>query len=554
MTDQANKPLESKEVVNETTMAAPVQGETSPKGQPTTNTDVPAAEASVPTKDGSNPDKGEAYKDKAREVTEELEKSRTEEDIEDELVIKPQNIDAQFPVFINEPHAKGEKETISLPSAFPGYITAKVNNAPNVNLSDNESSVKWARTVNAGTELVTIDNIYREALEKEDSQWQQAIDANGVKLMGSAPGMTKVSGEALTGERATLRFLKFAGLGSIFSIPLWHTGIWITIKTPSEARLLELSREMIDEKIMLGRSTHGLALSAVNSVYAEKLVKLAMDHIYSTNIKTDKNLLDVISCHDIDTIIWGLACSIWNNGFQYSRGCTHDPEKCQHIVEEKIDVSKLLWVNKTALTPWQIAHMARRKQSEVTLEEVDRYQKELLSSQPKQITVELPSNGNKFNINLKVPTINEYIERSNDWIQSVVDSVERALTVDPTDEDRNKFINENARTTLMRQYGHWVESIVFDENQITDKETIDTQLEWLSSVDEIRNTFTDEIRKYINESAVSVIGIPSFTCPKCGGEQKYTAKNNSLYSIIPLDMINTFFYLHVQRAYLIRNR
>ena len=54
MTDQTNKP---EEVVNETTMAAPVQGETSPKGQPTTNTNVPNTEANVQAKDGSNPNK-----------------------------------------------------------------------------------------------------------------------------------------------------------------------------------------------------------------------------------------------------------------------------------------------------------------------------------------------------------------------------------------------------------------------------------------------------------------------------------------------------------------
>lgn len=541
------------EIIDEATMVTPVKGESSAEGQSITNTNVSSTETNLETQ---NEEAREAsYRGKAEEVAKELSKMNAEDKSEDDkLFIKPQKVDAKYPIFIPVDNFDPMKGFIRMPSSFEDYVTAKLNNAPKILIGENEESNKWRRAVIEGLDLTTVGDMYRSSLEREDAEWAQSIDANGKALMASAPELAKTSGEALSGERATLRFLKFAGLGSIFSIPLWHTGIWITIKTPSEATLLELNREMTSEKIDLGRATHGLALSAVSATYAEKLVKVAIDHIYTTNLKTDKNLLDVISCHDIDTIIWGLACAIWNNGFQYARGCTHDPEKCHHVVEEKIDVSKLLWVNKNALTPWQVAHMARKRQGEVTMEDVERYQKEMLDIQPRRITMDVPNSENKFYMDLKVPTVSEYFERSSDWIQSVVSSVERALTIDPSDDERNSFIDHNARSTLMRQYSHWVEGIEFDTNVIKDRETIDTQLEWLSGIDETRNKFIDEVKKYINDSAISVIGIPSYTCPNCKNEQKYTAKNDSLYSIIPLDIINTFFYLHVQKVFLIQNR
>ena len=99
----------------------------------------------------------------------------------------------------------------------------------------------------------------------------------------------------------------------------------------------------------------------------------------------------------------------------------------------------------------------------------------------------------------------------------------------------------------MRQYTHWVKGINFEDNVIEDKSTIESILDRLSGEDEVRTKFLEEVKKYINDSAISVVGIPSYECPSCHQEQKYTAKNDSLTSIIPMDILQTFFSLHVQK-------
>ena len=465
---------------------------------------------------------------------------------EKDLLIKPQNVELQFPVFIKLDKFNPEETTLPLPSGFPSYVAAQIQNAPNTRLDDTKKTGTWSATMMDGMQLVPKEDAYRSTLENENAHFVQAVQSDSGLLHATAPSFKSKGGETLDGERGVLRFMRFAGLGSIFMIPLWHTGIWITLKSPSEAKLLELQREIISEKIQLGRTSYGLALSSIVSCYSEKILKLAMEQLYQSNLKTDKNLFEIISSHDIPTIIWGMACAIWNNGFQYERSCTHDPSKCNHVVQEKLDITKLLWVNKSALSAWQVSHMTRKKLGDITLEDVERYKKETLQMQDRRCEMKM-ENGNVYSFDLKVPTIKEYIEYSNDWINSMAEMVEMAVGSDNDENKRNAFIVSHAQSSLMRQYTHWVKGINFEDNVIEDKSTIESILDRLSGEDEVRTKFLEEVKKYINDSAISVVGSPSYECPSCHKEQKYTAKNDSLTSIIPMDILQTFFSLHVQK-------
>ena len=99
----------------------------------------------------------------------------------------------------------------------------------------------------------------------------------------------------------------------------------------------------------------------------------------------------------------------------------------------------------------------------------------------------------------------------------------------------------------MRQYRHWIESIEYGSNIIDDPETMDSLLDKLSSDDIIRDGYIDAVLKYINESVISVIGIPVFDCPACNMTQENTQSTESFKNIIPLDVISVFFGLLTQR-------
>ena len=78
------------------------------------------------------------------------------------------------------------------------------------------------------------------------------------------------------------------------------------------------------------------------------------------------------------------------------------------------------------------------------------------------------------------------------------------------------------------------------------RETLSNIMNRISSQDDIRNEIIEAVRNYIDHTSLTVIGIPTYKCPACGGENKVEGTQESFEGIIPLDVYNTFFLLLVQ--------
>jgi hypothetical protein len=97
----------------------------------------------------------------------------------------------------------------------------------------------------------------------------------------------------------------------------------------------------------------------------------------SLAIKEGDNIRNYIKTPDLPILLWGLACSIYSNGFQYTRACISDPEKCNHILKEKLDLSKLLWTDSSALTAHQVNHMTKRQRGSMETDSLNAIQMNL---------------------------------------------------------------------------------------------------------------------------------------------------------------------------------
>ena len=435
-------------------------------------------------------------------------------------------------------------ETVNMPSASKEDCLKAITDAPNIPLNDNEASRDWAETLNEGLNQAAFGDNYEGTLENPDAEFHQAVDSPEGKLHGSRPGFSPVSNQVLSGQRGILRMMAHKGMGTIFRTPLWHTGIWITFKSPSEVELLELHRQLISDKIALGRNTYGLALSSTSVYFADRLMSFALDHVYETSLEDAVDLKTVISVHDISAVLWGLANTIYPRGFQYRRSCVTNPQKCNHVIEDRLNLAKLLWTNTRAFTPSQLVHMTKRRAGSIKLADVDRYKQELLSGQKRLVEID-EGTGQEISMQFRIPTVSQYIDAGQEWISSIVSMVNRSLGIDATYQARNEYILKNGQATAMRQHLHWVENIQFDSNTIEDVETLRGVFDTLSSDDITRNDFTQKIQKYIDDTAIAVIGIPVYDCPKCGDTQPTGFPRQT--SIIPIDIYQTFFTLLVQK-------
>lgn len=436
-------------------------------------------------------------------------------------------------------------EVVYLPSSTRETVAASIAEIPNVSIADNREGREWVEAVNQGMVMLPFDEVQQEALQRAEGQFRQAVEFQGAKMAGGYPRFTATSNETLKGERAAIRLMSHLGLGSIFQVPLWHTGIWVTIKAPTDGELLELQRRILDNKITLGRQSYGLVHSNTASYIVDIVASFVLEHVYDSTLKTTDDLKTIIATQDHMALAWGLACSIYTRGFHFQRACTTDPMKCTHVSTELLNLSKLLWVDEKALTEHQRAHMSKRRSNSMSMEEVKRYQAEMLRTQKRTISV--GSKDHEIQLVLKTPSLADFIDSGHRWVDSISSMVNMALGMDGTSEERDNYITKHGKATSLRQYAHWIESIEFAGSSIEDQESIEDNLNLITSSDAVRDDILVKVSEYIRDTTIALVGIPAFDCPACGTEQKSDPVYPRHTNVIALDPYRLFFTLLMQR-------
>jgi hypothetical protein len=367
---------------------------------------------------------------------------------------------------------------------------------------------EWVAATGIGMFHAPAGDFHSDLTEREGSAWRQAVKREDGRVMAlTRPPKYADTDTILTGAAAVARMNSILSIGGTYRIPLWHSGFWITLRAPSDGRLLELDRMMAEEKIQLGRQTSGLLYSNESVFQLARLVNFALDHLESTTLKdgSRKNIMEMMDCHDAQTLAWGLACAIWPNGFQYARAILGKTPAENKVIKGLVNVSKLQWIDTNSLTDKQIRHMSRVKEGCITNEEIAAYKNEFRNRE-RQIVLD-----ENARVNLGVPSIAEHIERGQSWVNSIVVNNDRAFGMDQDEAVRNSFLNQQANATILRQYGHWVKSIELG-NGVTgegDRGTVDDLLDRLSQEDRYRNLLMNGIIQYCEDTTFCFIGVPT---------------------------------------------
>lgn len=390
------------------------------------------------------------------------------------------------------------------------------------------------------------ENVNATPFYRDNSHWLQGVEHNGELLSVSKPRFSKETGK-LSGNAALLRIRAAAGLGTVVNVPLWHTGIWIKLKAPSEGALLELERRIGLEKINLGRSTIGVSFTNVSIYTTYYLLELIFDHLYEvTYHTTDSDALEnVIKVTDIPQMVWGIACAIWPNGYRLVRPCVSDPTKCSRIDEKHVNVTKLSWVDNRALSNYQRNHMTHRD-GQFSDEQLATYENEHLVQQRKKVKI-----SDEISLRLRVPTIAQYKQAGFAWVDSVVRMADEAFGQSLRGDERNNYIQQQAAMSNLRRYSHWIEAIELDdgESSIEDQNGIDEALNALTGHEQTRSKILNEIETFMRESVISTIGIPRYDCPDCGGEPDPDTISTRQPELIQLEVNQIFFTLQFMNVY-----
>ncbi len=448
------------------------------------------------------------------------------------------------------------EEIIPLPATFGQAIEEAIAKMSALSQADNSL---WVEALQRGRTMGYSGDEIVPALSRAGTLWTHAPHANGgPALHGVSLALDAGKGKALTGERAVLTALSHFKMGTLFRAPLWSSGIWITVKAPGEARLVEFARQMVSNKITMGRMTYGMSFSSHMVYTAELFAELLAECEYNSTANEKVELMDVISIQDFMTIVWALACAIYPNGFNYRRSCVNSPDKCNHVVEERINVSRMLRVNQNAFTQEQLAFMGNKKNRSVSLEEIKKYQAGFAANFNYEKTLISHRTGSKMKVIFKVPSLREYLTTGDKWATSISAAVVEALGADADPAKRNSYMQDLAKVSSSRQYLHWVDSIVIDTDPITDRDAIEEIFTNVVSADnDLREQFEEAVTEFQNVTTISVIGIPNYRCPACKGIQHQTegaGDDEDVPAIIPVEAVSTFFDLIFQKVSLIRQR
>jgi len=472
----------------------------------------------------------------------------TEEEPENEYILETSKGEPK--VTITDDHegavvndAKGKPVTegsLAIPSIPLDQFNDYIQSVQRIAETIPEMLKEWRQVVAESIPHYSPGGLYQSRFSDEDSDWNQGV-LNAGNLTQSGPLKFKNSSGELKGELALLKITKFLGMGEVYNVMLPHSGMWVTIKPPSERDFIDFYNLIFRDKVRLGRATAGFTLTNMSVQVNNRLFDFIVQHIHSVNYgDIGKEELDSkLLIHDFPILAWGMACAIYPNGFNHTRACTANIEECGRTATTKLNLDKLAYVDNGALTISQRNILSENRPNKLTLDSYKKYQAEhdrVVDS------VFVSKQGVKFKFT--VPTFKDYTTNGLKWVNQITNTVEQVLLgKDASEDDKLNTLNQYVNTSSLRQYNHFIEYIEADGSVITDRDTIDSLLDLLSGDDDIRKELTSAILKYKSKTSIALIGIPEYKCKSCGGLNKLEGVQSSVTNVIPLDTLALFFLM-----------
>jgi hypothetical protein len=410
-----------------------------------------------------------------------------------------------------------------------------------------EDGRAWAAMASFAADLLPKSPVYEEIKHREKGDIHQYVEHEGFKMGASMPSYDYIPGKKLAGKEAAARMRSAMGLGAKIRIPLWHSGIWVELEAPSDSELLMLDQLISEEKIELAAKTGGMIFSNEGIYMFEHLMNFILDHVIATSLNTTdrETLLRVISLQDCYYLAHGMAMTIYPQGYPLRIPCVENIDKCKHVTEAHVNLAYMLMVDRNALTQEQKLHMAKKKVF-FSPDEVLAYQKGGILGEGRRVEIT-----DKLALVLRRPSLLDNINAGHAWVDGMLETVAKALGPSVPVKEKNTFIEKQTRLTFLRQYSHWIERVIYGQEEFEGEESVAAILDVLSTDTELWTKFFDDVAQFIKDTAISFVAITNYPCPACG--TPLTPEDAQHPEIYMMDPILLFFALKDQRLILVNN-
>lgn len=414
-------------------------------------------------------------------------------------------------------------------------------------------------TITASGESATItNNVYAdfvnnaEILENNVEYGDKKLNTRTLKIGSNVTSLNKAS--------LIARLNATSGVGEVVQVPLWHSGFWITLAPVKQQDFINLSIELNSNQIQLGRATSGLIYSNYSVVFTRIITDFIIKHMKETTLKLDEDddIRDYIMVQDLYPLVNGLLCSTHFNGIDIIKSCVNSlvlddngKPKCEFTVMGKIDPKKLLYVNRSKLNNVRLSQMAKRTPGSVSKDEAREYIREAYWNKEERLDIDSPDT--KYHFYIKAPTLLQYINKGEEWVNNVIKDVEEILTKDDSQDVKDSKTSDMllaSRTNIYNSYLNRLESEVINQDGVfvkgptiegSDSTNIKAVLDAISNDIDKHKLFVKTVTSYINNNVVAIIATPNFVCPVC--KESQSDQEGAFKEFIPLNVLENFFAL-----------
>ena len=413
--------------------------------------------------------------------------------------------------------------------------------------SENMNKEIFSKSSNEVTNSISLALESEEYINPEDIGARELTkNITNEPTHDGVPLVTKdltISKRVKTQKSALIKLTQKVGIGTNINIPLWHSGFWVTFAPLLDDDIINLELEIVNELTRIGKETTTLVYSNYNVIFAEVILKYFKEKIInaSINIDDESDIADYININDIYPIALHMAKTMYPHGFQVVIPCTNNTKlnedgsnKCSYKARLKVDLSKLLFVDETKLTQDHLQQMAKKTPKSVTVDDVIKYQETLPTAGEEEIVFNV--DGEETKLILGPVSASRYIESGQGFINELKDKAVNLIKnnnqIDSADKAERTILNG----IYLNVYSHYIKGIPLDDTVITDTELVREALNIFTSNHELSKKVMESIKKYIDNTQIAIVGIPSFVCPNC--ESKVGTKE-----LIPLAVYEYFFIL-----------
>ena len=370
-------------------------------------------------------------------------------------------------------------------------------------------------------------------------------------ILGTSRREQKLEGE-LFGRDAVQAFKGSENKNFGKRIPLYNSGFCIELEEPTNAQLSQYTSQILPELDENGRQMGVLYYMFMDYHLKDGAARLIRELTVDASFDEwdrGNNLLDALSIEDMDVVLMHIASLMFPDGFdKFEHVCRRPDGSCKHVINETVDLSRMIYTNFTRL-PQNARDFMRRsihRKGIITLEDLSTYRDMI------KFTTNSENNEIKwrqYGFILKSPLYTEYRDSGARYLSLI-----NQVIFTPEEEDSFLTKQKMAQAIsyrMLRQLSPWIQELRnYNKDggfiRTTDEESIDEIMDYIQTIDQ-----EDEVyplfAEALNRHKLSHICYPVLPCPKCGYPQPEDLdENDSGY--LTINPIQTFFTMCVNRS------